>query len=549
MLRSPLFGFTDDDLAHLYDPESTFWEESKKSDGRLGDAANRIRDWRASCGVDDSKRTMKWGALISRVIDETGYLVSVGADERPQQAVVNVNQFRESLRTWEEGGALPLSDVLSRIKRERSFDTDVGEAEIPTGVKGVQLRTVHSAKGLEFPIVLIPELGRTAGGFATVTHDDGRFPHDLAYLEEVDGEPVLGIKGPDPNDPLETTKTPDWISAEAVQEREERAEAKRVLYVAATRVRDHLLLSSTHEFDDEAEAAFGPYKSSDGADRWRDWVQPILLEDHDLLSDLRITGSVQRNLPNSTYTVRRPLDPVAGPGAEVKNGQDHNIEVPFPSLSLSKIDMSATDFRDLVAENEGGDEGNYGPTTGNVDTFLDTLEQGTGLGSQEFGTVVHRLCELSLTGVDVDWDIHPSRIVDDPICLTSEEVTRIREHVDVGVHSVQELEQRLDIKGTHDEVQVALNLSTGRIVGNIDHLTVTDNRYYVTDYKTDSLVGRNIDELAGHYWPQLRVYACALQQASPKVEVVLRLVFTENNRVRTETCRKRRDQSLSSTVH
>ncbi|WP_440009055.1 PD-(D/E)XK nuclease family protein [Halomicrococcus sp. SG-WS-1] len=62
-------------------------------------------------------------------------------------------------------------------------------------------------------------------------------------------------------------------------------------------------------------------------------------------------------------------------------------------------------------------------------------------------------------------------------------------------------------------------------------------RRNLIDYKTDSLANRDVDELAEHYWPQLRVYACALQQANPKAEVMLRLVFTDGNEIHTEFLR------------
>jgi ATP-dependent exoDNAse (exonuclease V) beta subunit len=58
---------------------------------------------------------------------------------------------------------------------------------------------------------------------------------------------------------------------------------------------------------------------------------------------------------------------------------------------------------------------------------------------------------------------------------------------------------------------------------------VTEDYYYVTDYKTDFLGQRSVDELAKHYWPQLRLHAFTLQQADPKDEVVLQLVFTEGD--------------------
>ena len=560
VLRSPLFGFTDDELAGLYHPTESLWERLCVADGRLASAAERLSAWRESCGVDGGGRSTKWGAFVSRVVDETGYLVAIGADERPTQAVVNVNQFRERLRGWEEGSALPLADVLVRIERERDFGDDVGEAQIPTDVEGVQLRTVHSAKGLEFPIVVVPELGRGAGGQATISTDGGRFSKDLAYLEVVDGEPVLGISAPDPTAPLETTKTPDWTLAAGVQDREGRAEAKRVLYVAMTRVRDHLVLSSTHRIEADGEEAFGPV--SDGADAscWRDWVQPALLEGRGILETLRTTGVVECELGDSSYRVRRPTEPVAGPGSATPDEVEHTIEIPSPESYPTKTPLSATAFRDLAVSQSrlsetGSDSGEMvpestearheQPETGPVsdaaavdhEPFFETLDSDDGLEGSAFGTLVHRLCELGLSGVEIDWAVDPYRVVDDPDRLTAADIDRAREHVRSGLGHVESLEAELDVIATYDELPVTLELETGRIVGDVDHLTVTEDRYVVTDYKTDSLGGKRVEELAETYWPQLRIYACALQQARPKEAVELRLVFTDGDEVRTERMR------------
>lgn len=142
---------------------------------------------------------------------------------------------------------------------------------------------------------------------------------------------------------------------------------------------------------------------------------------------------------------------------------------------------------------------------------------------------MHRLCEPALNGVDIDWEEHASRVVEHPDRLTRADIDRAREHVGTGVRRVRDFESEIDVLASYDEFQVTLELDAGRIVGEIVHLTVTDDRYYLTDYKTDSLGERTVDELAEHYWPQLRVYACSLQQAVSKDEVVLQLVFTEGD--------------------
>ncbi len=118
--------------------------------------------------------------------------------------------------------------------------------------------------------------------------------------------------------------------------------------------------------------------------------------------------------------------------------------------------------------------------------------------------------------------------------ISEDEIRRITEHTTRGIDALRAIERDLTVEATHDELSVTLRLDSGRVVGDIDHLTVTPNAFYVTDYKTNDLSSQSIEDLADHYWPQLRSYACALYQHDPSREVVLTLVFTAEGEIRQE---------------
>jgi len=132
------------------------------------------------------------------MIDDTGYLVGIGADDRPQQAVANVEKFRQQLRNWEEGSAQSVTAIIDRIEQARDGDDDPSEATIPGDIEGVQLRTIHSAKGLEFPIVVIPEITRRFNMRPSVSK---------GHFERVDGDPVFGLKASKAEDVYSQTNT------------------------------------------------------------------------------------------------------------------------------------------------------------------------------------------------------------------------------------------------------------------------------------------------------------------------------------------------------
>jgi ATP-dependent helicase/nuclease subunit A len=92
--------------------------------------------------------------------------------------------------------------------------------------------TVHAAKGLEFPIVILPDMGYTREG-------------DLGTVLFGDHTSLFGVKIPDPSHEYEMRETPVYTALSLIQREKENAERKRLFYVGATRARDHLILCGT----------------------------------------------------------------------------------------------------------------------------------------------------------------------------------------------------------------------------------------------------------------------------------------------------------------
>jgi len=104
---------------------------------------------------------------------------------------------------------------------QASLDLDSGDC--------VNIMTIHAAKGLEFPVVFLPEMSS--------------LPHDFNDEVMVDRELGLGTKVPDPDDGYEMKETSIRRIIKRRNREKERAEYRRLLYVAMTRAKDHLVLS------------------------------------------------------------------------------------------------------------------------------------------------------------------------------------------------------------------------------------------------------------------------------------------------------------------
>jgi ATP-dependent helicase/nuclease subunit A len=160
-----------------------------------------------------------------------------------EQALANVLRVAELARTYEAAGGISFRGFVERLREEA--EGEAPEAPIvEESSEGVRIMTVHKAKGLEFPVVILADI--TAG----IAGNPGR------YLEPERGLCALRLAGWRPWDLLEH---------EADELGRDRAEGVRVAYVAATRARDLLVVPAIG--DDPLAAGWDG--ATDG------WVAPV----------------------------------------------------------------------------------------------------------------------------------------------------------------------------------------------------------------------------------------------------------------------------------
>jgi ATP-dependent exoDNAse (exonuclease V) beta subunit len=156
--------------------------------------------------------------LLRRVLAETAYAVEIQGPRR-RQARENLKKLGAMVRRFQNKGYATLSRVAEHLEQLAVGDESnaVIDAE-----DAVSLMTVHAAKGLEFPVVFVVNMNRGTG--------TGRAP--IRVATDAQGDAAVAIA--------------DYQSeADEDSAARDREETKRLLYVALTRARDRLYLSSS----------------------------------------------------------------------------------------------------------------------------------------------------------------------------------------------------------------------------------------------------------------------------------------------------------------
>ena len=220
-LRSPFFGFSDDDLWQLVRAGGTLnylapLPEGARSRDLLAPAWELLGRLHRLRRVEPPSRVIL--ALFERTRALPGFRLRSGGD----QAIANLWKTLDLARAYEAAGPATLRTVVRFLEEERQTGAEEGDS--PVGEQAgaqVEVLTVHRAKGLEYPIVVLADI------LATTHRVEG------SVVRHSTGEGWLEIGPFDPE---------GWDQARAEERLQEEAEERRLLYVALTRARDHLVI-------------------------------------------------------------------------------------------------------------------------------------------------------------------------------------------------------------------------------------------------------------------------------------------------------------------
>ncbi|MFT7610297.1 MAG: ATP-dependent helicase/nuclease subunit A [Candidatus Aldehydirespiratoraceae bacterium] len=224
-LRSFVYGCGDDDLAH--------WRLG--AGGRFSIRGELPSGWQGHPVGDglhhlallhEARLWSNPAELLDRLVRERGVLETAVATGAPRDVWRRLRFVIDQARAWADAGGRDLRSYLEWARRQGADNARVSETVLPeTDDDSVRIMTIHGAKGLEFPITVL-------GGMTTQT---SRPPTGPSIAFPPDDDPIVRLSGSVTSEGYD-----DWKPIDDQMDDNERL---RLLYVAATRARDHLVVS------------------------------------------------------------------------------------------------------------------------------------------------------------------------------------------------------------------------------------------------------------------------------------------------------------------
>jgi ATP-dependent helicase/nuclease subunit A len=165
--------------------------------------------------------------LLRFAVRSAEYTTIIAAKFDGAQRLANVEKLSRLAERFERSGAHLIRDFVRFVQEFEAMGGREGEGQIDESANAVRLMTIHQAKGLEFPVVIIPDLHRRPNS------------RDSWYV--LDRHRGLTVKIPDMRDGMVAGRTFNDLRKRALWREE--FESMRLLYVAATRAQDRLILS------------------------------------------------------------------------------------------------------------------------------------------------------------------------------------------------------------------------------------------------------------------------------------------------------------------
>jgi ATP-dependent helicase/nuclease subunit A len=240
VLRSPFVGLSEDALFWLAHHAKKERRERALAEslGRLEKITHLAEEdrkrlkifWDRLKRFQEEKNSLPISRVLEKFIDATNYEAKILTRRSGRQALANIRKIIEMARSFEQKGAYGIQDFIFYVKMLTEREVVEPQATVQShGADAVMISTVHAAKGLEFPRVIVADMGTKA-----VRPCRDVFLADLQMGFGMKLKPLFS---------KESWKDDVFSATEEKIALKDAEEEDRLLYVAMTRAKERLFLS------------------------------------------------------------------------------------------------------------------------------------------------------------------------------------------------------------------------------------------------------------------------------------------------------------------
>lgn len=486
-LRSPLFACGDDDLVEHRSHGGT-WDYRTSVPPQLGDAHPVGLAFRSLHELHRDRWWCDVSELLQRVLTQRRVFELALETPRPREVWRQLRFVAEDARTYSEAFGGDLRRYLEWVDQQRDDNARAGEVVLPEADDdAVRIMTVHAAKGLEFPVVVM-------AGLETKVST----PSGARILWGPDG-PQVAVPG--------VVSSAGFDALDEVEAKMDRGERYRQLYVAATRARDHLVVCLHRRADSDCPAA---------------WIEQVAVDVPELCRvvdspGVGLTGAPRKVAPGARLVggLEDPDDAVdrrtwqEGRGAIL---EQNRIPRAVAATAVAKlVSFGATAYDSTTAGTGAGGDPSDQTEEGSVSPAQDHTAWRRGRAGTAIGRAVHAVLQsVNLaTGEGLE-ELARAQAVAEGVPRRAREVARLAQ---TALES-EVVHRAVDSGRYWRELYVGVPLGDRVLEGIVDLVVDGPEGLEVVDYKTDQVLDAGeLATLPDSYRFQVAAYALALETA------------------------------------
>lgn len=537
ILRSPFFFVSDIKILELsiYEGES-YWEKVKSATSIEKDFWKKIFD-RLNEARQLANR-ISIPLLLRKILRESDFISAIASRVDGVQEISNLNKLISITNDFFNTELNTLYDYVYFLKDSIAGTEDESQGKIEAGNIGVNIMTIHQAKGLEYPAIFLYKcndttlLNKVKSKSFTIDKEFGmltKVPVDENYFDEYRSAPIVGLDN-------------------LIEEKKEIAELKRLLYVGLTRAKDFLFITQTDDGKTVKKNSFSALLNTG--------INPDLSKDKFVLAGeltvlkkdkddfINITKSIELEIP-----IIRKIDLLESKVEPGYTGIGKRELILSEIIDQSKGEViSATRFStfascpmkynllynykigDLIQRSKEFEQKNW--------PYLFEEYNRNELGSYLFDDQTNLLEYAKLKGEIIHYALRKNLRTENFTSFVENRLKnsfsddihpKLKENIENDLNKFYESKEYKFInsfQNCRNEFEIYLKEGDYYLFGILDKLIFDEKKIIIVDYKTDDIKEEDLNSRAEKYLFQLQFYAYIVSRILGKNrEIECRIIF------------------------